>query len=882
MEKLSLTDLREKYLSFFESKGHLRLKSFPLVPQNDNSLLLINAGMAPLKRYFTGELVPPRKRITTCQKCVRTLDIDNVGKTARHGTFFEMLGNFSFGDYFKEDAIPWAWEFLTKVLEIPEDRLYITIYENDDEAFEIWRKVGVPADRIYRMGKEDNFWEIGAGPCGPDSEIHFDRGPKYGCGKPDCKFGCTCDRFIEIWNIVFTQFDGDGNGNYTRLAHPNIDTGMGLERLACIMQDVGNLFEVDTVRSIMLKLSEMAKVTYHGSSSDQDVSLRVITDHIRTATFLISDGVLPSNEGRGYILRRVLRRAARHGRLLGIKGSFLSDLCETVIHENCSAYPELTERHDFIKKTIAIEEERFSQTLDSGLAILEKMLADLETKGEKLLPGADVFKLYDTFGFPIDLTRELTEEKGIEIDEDGFAALMKEQKKKARDARATLGDFGWSDENGDLIDKNLVTEFRGYEMTECDAEILSIIKDGELQSVIGGEGEKATIVLSQTPFYAESGGQIGDTGFIKTEKGIFEVDDTKKTVNHQTVHIGRLVSGEIALGKEHAEVNAERRAAIARNHSAVHLLQAALRKVLGSHVEQSGSYVDEHRARFDFTHFQALSADELRQVESIVNNAILSGLPVVTDVMPIEEAKKSGAMALFGEKYGDFVRVVRMGDFSKELCGGTHLDNTAKAGLFKIVSESSVAAGIRRIEAITGYNVLDAINEDAKIIASVQNTLKATSPAELSKRAEAVIAEMKGYKKALDAANAAAALSKIKSSIADADEISGIKVVKCSFEGLPVDALRTAADEVLSECDCVVCVFATVNDGKITFVSGCSKSAVAKGAHAGKLLSQISPICGGGGGGRPDSASSGGKQTEKLSDAMNAVNNVLTSQLTKQ
>ena len=882
MEKLSLTDLREKYLSFFESKGHLRLKSFPLVPQNDNSLLLINAGMAPLKRYFTGELVPPRKRITTCQKCVRTLDIDNVGKTARHGTFFEMLGNFSFGDYFKEDAIPWAWEFLTKVLEIPEDRLYITIYENDDEAFEIWRKVGVPADRIYRMGKEDNFWEIGAGPCGPDSEIHFDRGPKYGCGKPDCKFGCTCDRFIEIWNIVFTQFDGDGNGNYTRLAHPNIDTGMGLERLACIMQDVGNLFEVDTVRSIMLKLSEMAKVTYHGSSSDQDVSLRVITDHIRTATFLISDGVLPSNEGRGYILRRVLRRAARHGRLLGIKGSFLSDLCETVIHENCSAYPELTERHDFIKKTIAIEEERFSQTLDSGLAILEKMLADLETKGEKLLPGADVFKLYDTFGFPIDLTRELTEEKGIEIDEDGFAALMKEQKKKARDARATLGDFGWSDENGDLIDKNLVTEFRGYEMTECDAEILSIIKDGELQSVIGGEGEKATIVLSQTPFYAESGGQIGDTGFIKTEKGIFEVDDTKKTVNHQTVHIGRLVSGEIALGKAHAEVNAERRAAIARNHSAVHLLQAALRKVLGSHVEQSGSYVDEHRARFDFTHFQALSADELRQVESIVNNAILSGLPVVTDVMPIEEAKKSGAMALFGEKYGDFVRVVRMGDFSKELCGGTHLDNTAKAGLFKIVSESSVAAGIRRIEAITGYNVLDAINEDAKIIASVQNTLKATSPAELSKRAEAVIAEMKGYKKALDAANAAAALSKIKSSIADADEISGIKVVKCSFEGLPVDALRTAADEVLSECDCAVCVFATVNDGKITFVSGCSKSAVAKGAHAGKLLSQISPICGGGGGGRPDSASSGGKQPEKLSDAMSAVNNVLTSQLTKQ
>ncbi len=881
MEKLSLTELREKYLSFFESKGHLRLKSFPLVPQNDNSLLLINAGMAPLKRYFTGELVPPRKRITTCQKCVRTLDIENVGKTARHGTFFEMLGNFSFGDYFKEDAIPWAWEFLTKVLEIPEDRLYITIYENDDEAFDIWRKVGVPAERIFRMGKADNFWEIGAGPCGPDSEIHFDRGPKYGCGKPTCKFGCDCDRFIEIWNIVFTQFDGDGNGNYTRLAHPNIDTGMGLERLACIMQDVGNLFEVDTIRNIMLALCKIAGVTYNGSSSNQDISLRVITDHIRTATFLIGDGVLPSNEGRGYILRRVLRRAARHGRLLGIKGNFLSELCETVINENCSAYPELSERRDFIKKTIAVEEDRFSQTLDAGLAILEKMLPVLESKHEKLLPGTDVFKLYDTFGFPIDLTRELTEEKGIKIDEEGFNALMKAQKQKARDARSTLGDFGWSDENSELIDKNLKTEFLGYEKTEADAEIVTIIKDGELQSVILGEDSEATIVLSQTPFYAESGGQVGDTGYIKTDKGVFRVEDTKKTASHQTVHIGKLVSGEIALGNAHAEIDVDRRTAIARNHSAVHLMQAALRKVLGTHVQQSGSYVDEHRARFDFTHHQALSAAELKEVEQIVNKELLNGYTVVTDVMPIEEAKKSGAMALFGEKYGDTVRVVKMGDFSKELCGGTHIDNTAKIGLFKIVSEASVAAGVRRIEAITGLNVLNSINEYIGIISSVQAVLKATFPAELQKRAETVISEMKTYKKALETANAVAAIAKIKDAAKNADEIAGVKVIKCTFNNTTADAMRSAADRTLSEYDDAICVFASVSDGKVTFVAGCTKNAVAKGAHVGKLLSQISPICGGGGGGRPDNASSGGKQPEKLADAMAAVNDVLTSQLVK-
>ncbi len=876
MEKLSLNVLREKYLEFFASKGHLRMDSFPLVPQNDNSLLLINAGMAPLKPYFTGEKIPPRKRVTTCQKCVRTLDIENVGKTARHGTFFEMLGNFSFGDYFKSEAIPWAWEFLTKVLEIPEDRLYITVYQDDDEAKEIWMKTGVPEDRIYKLGKEDNFWEIGAGPCGPCSEIHFDRGEKYGCGKPDCHFGCDCDRYIEIWNIVFTQFDGDGNGNYTRLAHPNIDTGMGLERLACVMQDVGNLFEVDTVRNIMLRLSDIAGVKYTGGSGKTDVSLRVITDHIRTATFLIGDGVLPSNEGRGYILRRVLRRAARHGRLLGIKGAFLCDLCEAVIKENEGAYPNLAERRDYIKKTIAAEESRFSQTLDSGLNILNKIVDDIKDAGGNTIPGADVFKLYDTFGFPIDLTRELADEQGLEVDEEGFKALMQEQRKKARDARLALGDFGWTDENA-LIDKSLKTEFVGYKENECDCEILYIIKDGELQSL--ASGGNATIVLDRTPFYAESGGQVGDTGVIKTASGTFTVTDTKKTPNGQFIHTGIITEGEIALGKAHAQIDTARRAAIARNHSAVHLLQASLRKVLGTHVEQAGSYVDEHIGRFDFTHQQAVTKEELLQIEKLANEEILKGDAITCTEMPVEEAKKTGAMALFGEKYGDTVRVIRMGDFSAELCGGTHLDNTAKAGLMRIVSESSVAAGVRRIEIITGMNVLEQIYADKKLVENVATSLKAPNLNELEHRADSVMAELRDVKKALEAANASAALAKIDEAYGNASEAGGLKIVKACFKGLPVDTLRTSADSLLDKHPECVAVFATVNDGKVMFTARCGKAALTKGANAGKLLSAIAPIVGGGGGGRPDSASCGGKCPEKLGEAIDAVDGVIKTQI---
>ncbi|MBR5278902.1 MAG: alanine--tRNA ligase, partial [Clostridia bacterium] len=684
MQPISLNEIRKKYLEFFESKGHLCLNSFPLVPQDDDSLLLINAGMAPLKKYFTGERVPPRKRVTTCQKCVRTLDIDNVGKTARHGTFFEMLGNFSFGDYFKEEAIPWAWEFLTKVMGIPEDRLYPSIYLEDDEAFDIWVKNGIPAERIVRFGKEDNFWEIGSGPCGPCSEIYFDRGEKYGCGKPDCKVGCDCDRFIEVWNIVFTQFDSDGAGTYTRLANPNIDTGMGLERLACVMQDVGNLFEVDTNRSILNKVCELCGKEYKGSAADIDVSIRVITDHIKTATFLIGDGVIPSNEGRGYILRRVLRRAARHGRLLGIKGTFLGDVCDVVIANNYEAYPELAERKEYIKKTIKAEEDRFAQTLDAGLAILEKMLADAEAKGEKVLSGENVFKLYDTYGFPIDLTKEITEEKGIEVDEDSFRALMQEQKKRAREARANI-DAGWAGDALAMIDKSKATEFVGYTENKCDATIEYIIANGEDVGVLAGG--KATVILDKTSFYAESGGQIGDSGIISTANGKFRVDDTQKTPEGQYLHIGEVIEGNIEKGSATAEIDVARRNSIRRNHSSLHLLQAALRKVLGNHVEQAGSYVTESRGRFDFTHGSALTAEELAEVEMLVNEQILENNTIITDVMTPDEARAKGAMALFGEKYGASVRVVSMGDFSMELCGGTHAKATGSLGLFRIVSE---------------------------------------------------------------------------------------------------------------------------------------------------------------------------------------------------
>ncbi len=876
MQPISLNEIRKKYLEFFESKGHLCLNSFPLVPQDDDSLLLINAGMAPLKKYFTGERVPPRKRVTTCQKCVRTLDIDNVGKTARHGTFFEMLGNFSFGDYFKEEAIPWAWEFLTKVMEIPEDRLYPSVYLEDDEAFDIWVKNGVPAERIVRFGKEDNFWEIGSGPCGPCSEIYFDRGEKYGCGKPDCKVGCDCDRFIEVWNIVFTQFDSDGAGTYTRLAHPNIDTGMGLERLACVMQDVGNLFEVDTNRSILNKVCALCGKEYKGSADDNDVSIRVITDHIKTATFLIGDGVIPSNEGRGYILRRVLRRAARHGRLLGIKGTFLGEVCDVVIENYGEAYRELSERKEYIKKAIKAEEDRFAQTLDAGLSILEKMLADAESKGEKILSGENVFKLYDTYGFPIDLTKEITEEKGIEVDEDSFRDLMAEQKKRAREARANI-DAGWAGDTLSMIDKSKATEFVGYTENECECNIEYIISNGEDVGVLSGG--KATLILDKTSFYAEGGGQIGDTGVVVTEKGEFVVTDTKKTPEGQYLHIGYMSEGTIEKGKAVAKIDNCRRNAIRRNHSALHLLQAALREVLGNHVEQAGSYVTEERGRFDFTHGSALTSEELLAVETLVNKQILANAAVVTEVMTPDEARAKGAMALFGEKYGSSVRVVSMGDFSMELCGGTHVSATGCLGLMRIVSEASVAAGVRRIELTTGYNTLASMREQEKLLDDVKKGVKAVGRDDILNKTEQLIEETKRLKKELDALNRKAASEAVDKAYNEAIDVKGLKLVRASFNDVTVDALRDSADKIVAKDENAVCLFSTVNEGKVLLVSACGVAAVKNGAHAGNLLKSISPVVGGGGGGRPNSASSGGKDASKIPDAFALAETVLAEQI---
>ncbi len=873
MEFLSLNTIREKYLAFYETKGHLRLPSFSLVPQNDKSLLLINAGMAPLKSYFTGELTPPRKRVTTCQKCIRTPDIDRVGKTARHGTFFEMLGNFSFGDYFKSEAIPWAYEFLTKVMEIPEELLSVSVYLDDDEARDIWIKTGIPAERIYRMGKEDNFWEIGSGPCGPCSEIYFDRGIEHGCGSPDCKPGCDCDRFIEIWNIVFTQFDGDGNGNYERLEHPNIDTGMGLERLACVMQDVNNLFEVDTIRNVMLKACEMSGREYTGSADEHDVSLRVITDHIRSSTFLISDGVMPSNEGRGYVLRRLIRRAARHGRLLGIKGSFLTKLCETVIEESKGAYPELETKSEFIKSVLSAEEERFSKTIDSGINLLDKIIESVKSENKTVISGEDAFKLYDTFGFPVDITKEIAEENGFTVDEDSFNALMKEQKERARSARAAqTGDAGWSDDSAAMVSGLAPTEFVGYEKTSVETEIICIISDNE---AVGEANGDACIVLKSTPFYAESGGQVGDTGYIKTESGIFKVTDTKKVCGDKFMNIGKVVEGTVSHGKCVAEIDVERRNAIRRNHSAAHMLQAALRKVLGGHVEQSGSYVDEERVRFDFTHNKAVTKDEIAKVEDIVNEFILSGTEITSTAMGIEEAKKTGAMALFGEKYGEIVRVVKMGDFSVEFCGGTHLTNSGEAGLFKVVSENSVAAGIRRIEATTGKNIIDKLNADEETIAKARAALKITGTDDIAKRCVELSDELKAMKKEMDSLKTKMALSDALSAFEKAETVGDFKVSTAKFEGVSVDTLRNVIDDLKARDASAVVVFASIVGEKITFAAGCGKDAVAKGAHAGNILKQVSAITGGGGGGRPDSATSGGKDATKLDEALAAVKGIL-------
>ena len=872
MHYMSLNEIREKFLEFFESKGHLRMKSFPLVPINDKSLLLINSGMAPLKKYFTGEEEPPRRRVTTCQKCIRTPDLERVGKTARHGTFFEMLGNFSFGDYFKEEAIPWAWEFLTQVMEIPEDKLWPSVYESDDEAYAIWRdKIGVPEERIIRLGKEDNFWEHGTGPCGPCSEIYFDRGEKYGCGSPDCKPGCDCDRYMEIWNNVFSQFNNDGKGNYTELKQKNIDTGMGLERLACVMQGVDNMFEVDTVRNTLNAVCERAGKEY-GKNADDDVSIRIITDHIRSASFMIADGVVPSNEGRGYVLRRILRRAARHGKLLGISGAFLSELCNSVIETSGKAYTELEEKKDYIKKIVLLEEERFEATIDAGLQILSGYVDAAKKNGEKTLSGDGVFKLYDTFGFPIDITREIAEENGLEVDEDGFEKLMLEQKNRARAARGNIS--GWSENSKSALADIAKTEFTGYSEYETDAKILALITDeGPVDSVSEGD---VTVVLDKTPFYGEGGGQVGDSGKITKDGAVLDVSDTKKT-DGVYLHICRLSDGEFSVGDSvKATLDGDRREAIKRNHSAAHLLQAALRRVLGNHVEQAGSYVDESRVRFDFRHFAPMTAEELANTEKAVNEAILSGIEVENYETSIEEAKKTGAMALFGEKYGNRVRVVKMGDFSVELCGGTHVSNTAKVGLFKIISESSVAAGVRRIEGTTGLGVLSFLEEKENLIKACAAELKA-NPAEIDKKAAALQAEVRAAKQEVEKINAKLAASQTGDIMSSAKKVGKFDFIAYKTEGVDLGAVRTVTDKIKAENDDAVAVISVSFDGKNNLVACCGKNAVKNGANAGLLLKEISPIAGGGGGGRPDSATSGIKMPEKIGEVFKKAEEILAS-----
>lgn len=874
MQWTSLNDLREKYLSFFESKGHLRHESYSLVPENDKSLLLINAGMAPLKKFFTGESEPPRHRMTTCQKCIRTPDIERVGITARHGTFFEMLGNFSFGDYFKEEAISWAWEFVTEVLEMPKDKLWVTIYENDDEAFDIWnKKIGVPEDKIVRLGKEDNFWEIGSGPCGPDSEIHFDRGPEFGCGKPTCRPGCDCDRFMEFWNLVFTQFDSDGKGNYERLAHPNIDTGMGLERIACIMQGVNNLFEVDTVQNIIKAISDRAEVKY-GEDKKSDISLRVIADHTRASTFLISDGVMPSNEGRGYVLRRLIRRACRHARLLGIKGAFIADIAEVVAGENRTAYPVLTEKLDYIKKVIGMEEARFDATIENGLSLLDDVMEKAKKEGKTKLSGEDVFKLSDTYGFPLDLTREIASENGLEIDEEGFSEKLAEQKKRAREARAKLGGIGWDGDLLSFFDKSKKTLFEGYTKSETEAKILAII-DAETNEPVDMSADNFIIITDKTVFYGEGGGEVGDTGYISTENGKARVVDTKKT-DGIYLHICETVSGSFQTGDNvKMELDKERRAAISRNHSATHLLDAALRRVLGDHIQQAGSYVSDSVARFDFTHFSAVTPEELKKVELLVNEKILEAIDVTADEMDIESAKKSGAIALFGEKYGARVRVVRMGDFSSEFCGGAHVTNTGKIGLFKIISESSVAAGTRRIEAVTGFEAYKLLCSKTDIVSKTMAALKASDENDIPSKIANLETELKETKRALEEANVKIAKSNLAKSLENASVCGELNVVSMVSD-MPVNTLRTLGDEIKAENDNTVALLCSNSDSKLTLCCVCGKNAVKKGVTAPAVLKKLSAIVGGGGGGKPDSATAGAKNPEKLTEALSALDGIVS------
>jgi len=885
MQWTGLNELREKYLSFFESKGHLRLDSFPLVPKDDPSLLLINSGMAPMKKWFLAQEEPPRHRVTTCQKCIRTPDIERVGITARHGTFFEMLGNFSFQDYFKEEVIPWAWEFLTsdEWMAIPKDKLHISVYEEDDEAYDIWtKKVGIAPDHMVRLGKEDNFWEHGSGPCGPCSEIYFDRGPEYGCGKPTCGVGCDCDRYMEIWNLVFSQFDADGKGHYERLARPNIDTGMGLERLACVMQGVGNLFEVDTVQSVLHHVEHIAGKTY-GADAKDDISIRVITDHIRSCTFMVSDGILPSNEGRGYVLRRLLRRAARHGRMLGIRRPFLVELAETVIQSSESAYPELREHDAYIKKVIGTEEANFARTIDAGMTILNNMIDGLEKAHEHLLKGLDVFKLNDTFGFPLDLTKEIAAEQGIDIDEEGFHTEMKKQKERARAERLKKNISGWSEDLFGSLNTE-PTVFTGYETLNDTGVVVALSDEETLTDAIATDEqakEDVLVVLDKTPFYAEMGGQVADQGVLTSADCSLRVLDVKKTPKGYYVHTCVLESGIVKVG-DHltAKVDKEYRMAVCRNHTATHLLQAALREVLGDHVHQAGSYQDGEITHFDFTHFSAVTADELARVEKIVNDRIFDAMDVTVKEMPIDEAKKLGAMALFGEKYGKVVRVVDIEGWSTEFCGGTHVRNTAQIGCFKIVSESSVAAGIRRIEAVTGKNLLLRANKQETMLHTVAAALKANNVAGLPARAEAVMAENKAMSKELDDMKAKIAASKVTSLFDDAEEVGGVKIASAYFTGTSGDTLRGMCDTVRDKAvNPVVAVLVGKAEDKITMAVTVNKMAQEKGLKAGVLVKEISAIAGGKGGGKPDFAMAGLKDENKIDEALAAVKGIVEKQL---
>ncbi|HHT17021.1 MAG TPA: alanine--tRNA ligase [Papillibacter sp.] len=868
MKKYGLNELREMFLSFFESKGHLRLPSFSLIPQNDPSLLLINSGMAPLKPWFTGEQEPPRRRVVTCQKCIRTGDIENIGKTARHGTYFEMLGNFSFGDYFKREAIRWSWEFLTEVVGIDPSRLYPSVYFEDDEAFDIWNKeMGIPAERIFRFGKEDNFWEHGTGPCGPCSEIYFDRGPKRGCGKPDCTVGCECDRYIEVWNNVFSQFYNDGNCNYTELSQKNIDTGMGLERLAVVCQDVESIFDVDTLMSITNKVSELTGVRY-GQSDKTDVSLRVITDHIRASVMMISDGVLPSNEGRGYVLRRLLRRAARHGKLLGVDGVFLSDLSLTVIEENKTAYPELLERQETICRVIRVEEENFAKTIDSGMSILTCLVEEYKERGETVFSGEDAFRLYDTYGFPVDLTVEIVEEEGLTLDRDGFDELMQQQRERARAARAALGD-AWS--SLDLGLDTTPTLFTGYTNTKDTGKILAIVCDGAVCDAVTG-GEEAILVLDQTPFYAEQGGQAPDFGTITAGHSVFKVTNVQKNKGGKYLHHGTAISGSFTVGDNvTAEIDLPRRRAIMRAHSATHLLHKALKTVLGSHVQQAGSLVEPDRLRFDFTHFAAMTPDELGEVERLVNNAILEGYTVNIEEMPIDEAKKRGATALFGEKYGDVVRVVSMGSYTIELCGGTHLDNTAKAGSFAITSEFSVASGVRRIEATVGEATLENMISTRQTVHAFTAALKASGVEDAMAKLEQQAAELAKMRRELEAVKASRAGDDATRLLDGAQPVSTLKVIAAEVEVPDVPALRTMGDVLRDKEPKIVAVLAAKFDGKLSFLAVCGKEAVSAGVRAGDLVKAVTAVTGGSGGGKPDSAMGGGKDPSKLGEALGAV-----------